>query len=148
MKVATRGGQTNVYALDLTEATDGLVPVLEEFLRDHRPKMRGAADSPYLFLTNVGRPFSQHGLRTELMAIVALRIGKRFYPHLIRSIAATECLEETHDIPLAAEMLGDTNATMLNFYHRMPKKAQYQKHRDFTASALKPPAPATEEAAD
>ena len=42
-----------------------------------------------------------------------MRTGKRFYPHLIRTIWATEFLEEKQDYAVAATMLGDTLAVVM-----------------------------------
>src|SRR4030095_8605853 len=58
LKIGMRQGRANEYNIDLSADTKNLVPVLEEWLREYRPRLRGAQDSPFLFLTQYGRPFS------------------------------------------------------------------------------------------
>ena len=69
--------------------------LLEEWLAVHRPKLPNAADSRFVFLTMYGKPHIGKTLHADLSSAVAMRTGKRFYPHLIRSIWATEYLEQT-----------------------------------------------------
>jgi len=47
---------------------------------------------------------------------VGMRTGVRFHPHMIRTIWASECLEATKDVTLAATMLGDTPAIVMKTY--------------------------------
>ena len=97
------------------------VAVLEEWLTVFRPRIPGADTSPFVFLTQVGRPFTPAALRVETAHAVAQRTGVRFFPHMIRSIWATEYLEakETRgDFAGAATMLGDTiNMVIRTYYH-------------------------------
>jgi hypothetical protein len=136
LKVSTRGGQVNVYNVDLTDYCPELLPALTEFLTVHRPKLRGAATSPFLFLTQRGLPFSQQSLRVELADAVAMRTGQRFYPHLIRTIWATEYIEEKRDFTGAAYMLGDNVATVLRAYQHILGKDQQAKAKAFLSTAL------------
>ena len=66
LKIGARQGRPNEYTLNLSQDTDGLVPVLEEWLREYRPRLPGAQASPFLFLTQYGRPFTEQALRAEL----------------------------------------------------------------------------------
>ena len=42
-----------------------------------------------------------------------MRTGKRFYPHIVRTMWATEYLKETQDFQTAATMLGDQLRTVI-----------------------------------
>jgi integrase len=148
LKVDARRGQVNKYKLNLSEHTDGLLPVLKEWREEYRPKLPGATASKFLFLTNTGRPFTDRTLHRELAETVAMHTGQRFYPHLIRTIWATEYLKnrETYgDFQGAATMLGDTPQMVMAAYNDVLEEEQHAKAKDFLALALKRPAPASDE---
>ena len=136
LKIGTRQGRVNEYNVDFSRDFGDLVPVLEEWLRDYRPRLPGAATSPLCFLTQYGRPFTQGTLRAELASAVALRTGQRFYPHLIRTIWATEYLTATQDFTTAATMLGDTLGTVMKAYYDIVHKDHHAKASAFLRTAL------------
>jgi hypothetical protein len=137
LKIDTRGGQVNEYRVDLTDYCPDLLPALQEFLQVHRPRLPGHAASQSLFLTKRGNPFTQEGLYRELADTVAMRTGQRFYPHLVRSVWATEYIEKTRDFTGAAYMLGDTVATVLRAYQHILGKDQQAKAKAFLGTALR-----------
>jgi integrase len=137
LKIGARGGRVNAYTVNLTEYAPEFIPLLEEFLTVHRPRLPGATTSPFLFLTNHGRPFSQQTLRVELAETVAMRTGQRFYPHLIRSIWATEYLEKTQDFTTAAVLLGDTLKVVMQTYYDVVNKDHHAKAKAFLGTALR-----------
>ena len=137
LKIGTRGGRINEYNLDLSADTDGLVPVLEEFLRDYRPRLPNATTSPFLFLMQSGKPYERHSLYQELSRVVAMRTGQRFYPHLIRSIWATAYLEKYQDFTTAAVLLGDTVGTVMKTYYDVVNKDHHAKAKAFLSTALR-----------
>jgi integrase len=138
LKIGEKRGRANVYKRDLTEVCADLLPVLEEWQRDYRPRLPGAATSPLVFLTYRGNPFTQRSLHEELGVAVARRTGKRFYPHLIRTIWTTEYLksQEAPDFVTAAEMLGDEVGIVMRTYHDVVRKDQEAKAKAFLGTAL------------
>ena len=136
LKIGTRQGRVNEYNINLSEHCDDLIPVLEEFFTVYRPKLPGSATSRFVFLTQSGRPFRQSSLYTELSVAVAMRTGQRFYPHLIRTIWATEYLTATQDYATAATMLGDTLAVVMKTYYDIVHKDQHAKAKAFLNTAL------------
>jgi hypothetical protein len=139
LKISRRGpNTTNTYTMNLSKDTDGVVPVLEEFLRDWRPKLPGADTSPYVFLTKYANPYSQHSLYEELRTLVGMRSGTgvRFFPHVIRTIWATECIDVNNDYDLAAAMLGDKPATLFKAYRHRDLKVQQAKGKQFMRERL------------
>ena len=137
LKIGRRKGMINEYKMDLTEVYPEFIPVLEEFIREYRPRLPGSAASPLLFLTRYGRPFTQKSLGQELSAAVQMRIpGKRWYPHLIRTTWATEYLTATQDFTTAASMLGDTVAVVMQTYYDIVHKDHHAKAKAFLATAL------------
>ena len=124
--------------MDLTDYCPDLIPALEEFLREYRPRLPKAASSPFLFLTQGGRPYTIYSLRLELKSAVDRRTGQRFYPHLIRTIWATEYLEKTQDFTTAAVLLGDTLAVVMRTYYDVVNKNHHAKAKAFLGTALHP----------
>jgi hypothetical protein len=137
LKVGVREGQANTYTVNLSEYAPEWVPLVQEWLTVHRHNLPNAATSPFVFLTMWGRPFSVTGLYHNLSTLVSMRTGKRFYPHLIRSIWATECLEQTKDFTLAATMLGDTIGVVMKTYYDVVNKDQHAKAKTFLSAALR-----------
>jgi hypothetical protein len=108
--------------------------VLEDWLAVYRRKLPGWASSPFCFLKKTGRAFDEDSVHAELSTIVAMRTGKRFYPHLIRSIWITEYMQhpDTHgDYMTAAIVLGDTLQTALKSYPDPNKEAHFDKAAKF-----------------
>jgi hypothetical protein len=136
LKVGHRGAQVNVYHVDLTDYAPEFIPLLEEFLTVHRPKLPNATTSRFVFLTQLGKPHIAKTLHLDLSEAVAMRTGQRFYPHLIRTIWATEYLEKTQDFTTAATLLGDTLGTVMKAYYDIVNKNQYAKARAFLGTAL------------
>jgi site-specific recombinase XerD len=137
LKIGMRGPKINEYHVDLTDYCPDLIPVLEEFINIHRPKLPSAAASKCLFLTRMGRPFTSGHLGVELRFAVGTRTGKRFYPHLIRSIWATEYLERTQDFTTASVLLGDTLREVMKTYYDVVNKDHHAKAKAFLSSALR-----------
>jgi hypothetical protein len=135
LKVGRRGGRLNTFQLpfppDLTEH-------LEEFLHQYRPIIPNASQYAHVFLSFKGRPYTQCGLATSLTDCVMLRLGKRFYPHLIRTIYTDTCLLQTHDISTVAFMLNDRPQTVLQRYHELRGNDLVQNAYRFTQALLGP----------
>jgi hypothetical protein len=138
LKVGERGGRTNTYHVDLTDYAPAFIPVLEEFLTVYRPRLPNAVGSTFCFLNQNGNPYNLQTLRHELAYIVARHTGQRFYPHLIRTIWATEYLTATQDFTTAATMLGDTLPVVMKTYYDVVHRDQHKKARDFLSTALRP----------
>jgi len=65
-----------------------LIPLLEEYLQDHRPKLLKEADPGTLFVKSEGTAFNNSQI-TNLVSELTLRFGgKRVTPHLYRDIVA------------------------------------------------------------
>jgi hypothetical protein len=139
LKIGSRGSQPNVYAINLSQHAPPFIPVLEEFLREWRPRFPGATTSPLVFLSHTGRQFTERGMHGELATVVAMHTGgKRFYPHLIRTIWATWWIEKTQDYSTAATMLGDTLKVVLATYYHLDIKQQQAKASAVLSKELGP----------
>ena len=137
LKIANRGSQVNTYHINLADYCPEWIPLLVEWLEVHRPKLPNAATSRFVFLTHLGTPYALHSLYYELAVAVGMRTGQRFYPHLLRTIWATEYIEKTRDFTGAAYMLGDTVTTVLKAYQHILGTDQLAKAKDFLGEALR-----------
>jgi hypothetical protein len=143
LKIRSRGKRLNTYEVNLSEYCDDFLPVLEEWLRDFRPRLPGAASSPFCFLTKSGQPFGTGtALSKELSYVVAMYTGRRFYPHLIRTIWATEYFDEEDkdkekDYAVAATMLGDTLGVVMKTYYHIDEQAKQAKAATFLRKKLR-----------
>jgi hypothetical protein len=137
LKIGTRKGRTNTYHVDLTAYCPDLLPHFEEFLALYRLRIPNAAISPFLFLTKTGQPYASQEICAMLTLLVFKRIKKRFYPHLIRTIWATEYITQTGDFTTAAHMLGDTVQMVLQRYHEIIEREHKDKARNFLTAALR-----------
>jgi site-specific recombinase XerD len=138
LKIGTRQGRVNTYHVDLTDYCPEFLPLLEEFLTVYRPRLPNPTGSTLLFLSHRGKPFSQVTLGSQLSATVAMHTGQRFYPHLIRTIWATEWIQKYHDYDTAAAMLGDTVGVVIAAYRHLVEEEQHAIARQGLAELLKP----------
>ena len=137
LKIGSRGPEVNTYEVNLSLYRPEFIPILEEWLRVHRPKLPNAATSPFVFLTQRGNPHISKTLHGDLQDAVAMRTGKRFYPHLVRTMWATEHLKATQDFQTAASMLGDQLRTVIAIYYDVVHKEQIPKASAFLDKALR-----------
>jgi site-specific recombinase XerD len=92
---------------------------LEEYLYSFRPIIPNADVSNFVFLTRYGNQYIDSTLVQVLQYYLRIHTGKRFYPHLVRTIYATEMLEYGLNIDTVAYMLNDNPATVLKRYHEL-----------------------------
>jgi site-specific recombinase XerD len=126
-----------VYAVDLSADYPELDDLLKEWFEVYRPMLPNAARSPFVFLTQKGRQFDTGNLHKAIADEVALHTGKRFYPHLIRSIYATACRDAGEHFEVPSAMLGDRPATVQKYYYKEDIKLQQSRGKDFVARELR-----------
>jgi hypothetical protein len=119
LKIARRRGGINRFGVDLSKEFPELIPHIEEYLQLYRPRYPNARQSPFVFLTQYGHPYKYNSLTVELQEQVYVRTQKYFYPHLIRTIWATEMLERGVNLDTVAYMLNDDPITVLKEYHEL-----------------------------
>jgi hypothetical protein len=141
LKVGRRRGQLNDFRLDLSAHAPDLIPHLEAYLARFRPRLPRAAVDPHLWLTRGGRPYTVGSVHAELRAAVDRRLGRHFYPHLIRTLWATAYINATGDFTTAAYMLNDRVETVLRRYQALLDRDLQAKARAFLRQALPPAAP-------
>jgi integrase len=154
LKVGRRGRRTNESLVDLTACCppdkDNLIAVLEEFLKDYRPRIPNTTPDGPVFLTQLGTPYDAGTLRKEIATIVARYTAHlpggsvRFHPHMIRTIWGSEYLEEhPGDFAAVAEALGNTIAVVIKTYYDVVPKAEQAKTGAWTSAKFARGAPTT-----
>lgn len=141
LKIAKRRGRVNDFRLDVSAHAPDLIPHLETYLARFRPRLPEAAADSHLWLTRRGRPYTVGSVYAELRVAVDRRLGRHFYPHLIRTIWATEFINATGDFTTAAYMLNDRVETVLGRYQTLLDRDLQAKARAFLRQALPPAAP-------
>ena len=126
-----------MYELNLSTYCPEFIPILEEWLQVWRPKLPNAATSPCVFLTSGGHSYDEASLRVGLSEAVSMYTGKRFFPHMVRTVWATEFLERhpgAYDA--VATALGDTVAVVIKTYQNIVEQEQRAKGAAFLSEAL------------
>jgi integrase len=97
-----------------------LIPLLEEFLRDHRPHLVQGTDPGTLFLNNDGKPMSTATTRNLVSALTLRYAGRIVTPHMFRDIYAYMWLEKfPEDYLTVSKLLWHKNInTTINIYGR------------------------------
>jgi hypothetical protein len=141
LKVGRRRGRPNSFRLDLSAYAPELISHLEDYLTRARPRLPRAEADPHVWLTKGGRPYAEGTVYAELRAAVDRRLGRHFYPHLIRTIWATEFINATGDFTTAAYMLNDSVQTVLRRYQALLDRDLQAKAQAFLRQALPPATP-------
>jgi hypothetical protein len=136
LKVSRKSGRPNTFQLTLSEFCPELIPHLEAYLSHSRPRLPNAATDPHVFLTRTGRPHTAGTLYKELRWAVYRYSQQFFYPHLIRTIWATEFIAKTGDVTTAAYMLNDRVETVLRRYQEIRERDHQHKARLFLGGVL------------
>jgi integrase len=134
LKIGERRGKPNEFRVPFPP---DLVSHLEEYLRDFRPRIPNAGNDPHLFLGANGRPLSSAAIWGRLAYTVYRYLGRRIYPHLLRTLwTDTYLLTSNGDIDTAAYMLNDTPTTVLQHYHELRADQQVSKAYAFNQAIL------------
>jgi site-specific recombinase XerC len=135
LKIGTRRGQTNVYEMEIPS---DVVPYLEEYLHVWRPKLPHADEDRHVLLGAKGGG----GMMTPKTFYYRLKVhvfrltGKRFYPHLLRTIFTSTMLNAGMDINSVAYGLNDNPATVLQSYNELQGGIHQQSLQAAYARAL------------
>lgn len=124
LKIAQRGTEENIWKV--TFPSD-LCPLLDEYLRVFRPILSNGEPTVLVFPNSFGKPLTEKKVWQKLGGRVYQYIQKKFYPHLIRSIWATEMASSDADIRAVAYMMNDRMETILHKYYSHSGKGLQQR---------------------
>jgi integrase len=133
LKVGERNGRVNVFEVPWPPE---LTAHLEEYLGEFRPRFPHADDNPHVFLTRFGNTFAPQTLYRRLAEDLYIRLQKRFFPHLVRTLWVDRWLLSGGDVSTAAYLLNDTVATVLKRYHELRGMDHIQKAYAFNQAIL------------
>ena len=133
LKIGQRGGRMNRF--EVTWPPE-LIDHLEEYLRDFRPLIPNAATDAHVFLSARGGPLKQLTLENRLFQTVYVRLQKRLYPHLLRTLWVDRWLLNGGDVSTAAYMLNDSVQTVLQRYHELRGVDHVEKAYAFNETIL------------
>jgi integrase len=133
LKVGERNGRVNVFEVPWPPE---LTAHLEEYLKDFRPRFPHAADNPHVFLTRFGNTFAPQTLYRRLAEDFYIRLQKRFFPHLVRTLWVDRWLISGGDVSTAAYILNDSVQTVWKRYHELRGMDHIQKAYAFNQAIL------------
>lgn len=133
LKVGERNGRVNVFQVPWPPE---LTAHLEEYLGEFRPRFPHADDNPHVFLTRFGNTFAPQTLYRRLAEDLYIRLRKRFFPHLVRTLWVDRWLLSGGDVSTAAYLLNDSVATVLKRYHELRGMDHIQKAYAFNQAIL------------
>jgi integrase len=133
LKVGERNGRVNVFEVPWPPE---LTAHLEEYLGEFRPRFPHADDNPHVFLTRFGNTFAPQTLYRRLAEDLYIRLQKRFFPHLVRTLWVDRWLLSGGDVSTAAYLLNDIVVTGLKRYHELRGMDHIQKAYAFNQAIL------------
>jgi hypothetical protein len=133
LKISQRGGRLNRFEVPWPPE---LIDHLEEYLHDFRPLLPNADHEAHVFLSAKGRPLPQNTLEKRLFETVYVRLHKRLYPHLLRTLWVDRWLLNGGDVSTAAYMLNDSVQTVLARYHELRGVDHVEKAYAFNQTVL------------
>jgi hypothetical protein len=117
LKVASKRGQLNIFDLPFPPT---LIKSLQSYLTTWRPILTGREHHPEVFLNRYGQPYCEFTIRRALQGHIYSFTGRRWHPHIMRTIWATEWIKSHGDFYTAAIMLNDRLETVIqNYAHLM-----------------------------
>jgi integrase/recombinase XerD len=106
-------------------AKERVVPVntralekVKRYMEEERPATLGKRQSPYLFVTRIGKPMSRQRFWQTLKAI-GKQAGLDISPHTIRHCFATHLLEGGADLRSVQKMLGHSDISTTQIYTKV-----------------------------
>ena len=105
---------------------------IREYLNKGRPALLRNSQSPYLFLTRNGKPFTRQGF-WKLIKGYALSAGiqKNISPHTLRHSFASHLLERGADLRSVQMMLGHVDISTTQIYTQVTTERLKKIHNQF-----------------
>jgi hypothetical protein len=138
LKIATKKGRENILDLPFPAA---LIPALEAYLSTWWPILHALHSRQEVFLSRAGTPYTLSQLYSKTTDNAYVFTGKRWHPHLIRTIWATEWLRSHGDYYTAAIMLNDNLETVIRNYAHLREENVAEKAYHWVDSQRDPSRP-------
>ncbi|WP_174442055.1 tyrosine-type recombinase/integrase [Azospirillum brasilense] len=99
---------------------DPLRPLIDEYLRDWRPRLGVPSEEPMLWAARRGAPLSASACSTRIGDLIEKRLGVRISPHFFRDRLATTLVEDrpTDGAALGTTMLAHRDGGVTDRHYR------------------------------
>jgi integrase/recombinase XerD len=106
--------------------------ILQEWIREGRPRLLPNSPSPYLFVAKAGKPMSRQGFWKLLKKYgLMANLSKDISPHTLRHSFATHLLEGGADLRSVQIMLGHSDISTTQIYTHISKDYLIKMHEKF-----------------
>lgn len=103
---------------------------LKEYIENYREKLCLCGSTPYLFLTQKGKPMTRDDFYHILQKIVLKSpLSKHVSPHTLRHTFATHLLEHDADLRSIQEMLGHSDISTTTIYTHVSQRKTIDDYR-------------------
>jgi integrase/recombinase XerD len=106
--------------------------LIQQYLRDVRPRLAADSRTPVLFLSIRGRPLDRERIWAIFKEAARIAgIDKEIHPHTLRHSFASHLLENGADLRVIQEMLGHADIGTTQIYTHVDQKRLLDVHRNF-----------------
>ena len=104
--------------------------ILNEYIRDWRPKLAGKHNSPFLFVGRGAKKLTRQRV-WQMVRAASAKAGRHASPHMLRHSCATHMVENGADLRTVQTILGHADISTTQVYTHLALdrlKNVYQKH--------------------
>ncbi len=105
--------------------------IAERWLKEYLSRVRPRTDSPYLFVSGRGKPYTRQGIWKIIRKYARLLGLRKVSPHTLRHSFATHLLQGGADLRVVQELLGHADISTTQIYTRVDRNYLKEVHRKY-----------------